>query len=251
MLDELKIRYKQSKLLVRFALCALVAIVPAALLYFDESATVDEEYAAAETQEKAAAQKLLQAEETLKNLPKAEKDLAFTREQLKKAESRLPDSLAIDEILRSIGKSSKTFGINVVLFEPQPEIVRGDKYKYTEIPLKLTVEGNDYSQICEWLDDVAGSKSKIYLKSWRVSRKVAVNKENDPNSLTLQAVQGQALTASQVAEQDGRRARENLRIILDADVSLFKLASAALQGVARDCLDSLYNRDGICCFKFR
>jgi Tfp pilus assembly protein PilO len=108
----------------------------------DESTIVDEEVGRAEAEEKAAAAKLTQADATLKNLPKAESELAFTREQLKKAEERLPDSVVIDEVLRSLGKSAKSFGVNVVLFEPLEEVVRGDNYKYAEVPLKISVESH-------------------------------------------------------------------------------------------------------------
>lgn len=237
MLDELKIRYKESKLPVRLGLCALLALTPATLLYFDESAAVEEEYANVESQEKAAAQKLVQAESTLKNLPKAESELAFTRDQLKKAEGRLPDTIAVDEILRSIGKSSKTFGVNVVLFEPQAEVVRGDNYKYSELPFKISIEGNDYSQICEWLDEVAGSKSKMYLKAWKVVRKSGLKRNNEAFGSGLDAIKGQNLTPSEVAEQEGRKAREGMRLILETDMSIYKMASAAQVAAARDSLD--------------
>jgi Tfp pilus assembly protein PilO len=228
-LDELKIRYKHSKLHVRLALCALVGLLPAVLLYMDESTIVDEEVGRAESEEKAAAAKLTQADATLKNLPKAESELAFIREQLKKAEERLPDSVVIDEVLRSLGKSAKSFGVNVVLFEPQEEVVRGDNYKYAEVPLKISVESHDYGQICEWLDDVAGSKSKVYLKSWKLGRKASVTRSTQNASvggLGGEAIPGQVLSESQIAEREGKKARENLRLVLDANVSLFKLASA-------------------------
>ncbi len=227
MLDDLKIRYKESKLPIRLGLCALVAIIPAVLLYTDESAIVDAEYANAESQEKAAAQKIVQAENTLKDLPKAESELAFTRDQLKKAETRLPDNVAVDEVLRSIGKSSKTFGVNVVLFEPGSEVVRGDSYKYAELPLKISVEGNDYGQICEWLDDVAGGKSKMYLKSWKITRKSGANRDGDAAFSRVVGMQGQIFSASQLAEQEGRKAREEMRLVLDTEMSVYKMATAA------------------------
>lgn len=236
MLDELKVRYKHSKLGARLAICALVGLIPAALLYLDESSIVDEEYERASVEEKAAADKYERADQMLKNLPKAERDLAFTREQLKKAEERLPDAVVIDEVLRSIGKSAKNYGVNIALFEPQQEIVRGDTYKYAEVPLKLSIEGGDYGQICEWLDDVAGSKSKIYLKSWRMTRKLLQSRDiaSPAVAVAVEPVQGQTLSPSQILEQDGKKARENLRLVLDADVSLYKLASAVQISTAVD-----------------
>lgn len=205
----------------------IVAIVPALLVYMEDSAIIDEEYNNAESQEQQAAKKLLDADQVLKNIPKAEQDLSFTREQLQKAESRLPDNVEIDEILRSIGKSAKTMGVKIALFEPKAEILKGDDYKYLELPLKVSVEANDYSQICEWLDDVAGSKSKIYLKSWSISRKAAALTESNRLQTENNAIQGQTLSQSQIAENEGKLARKNLRLVLGADLSLFKLASAS------------------------
>ncbi len=233
MFDDLKIRYKESKLPVRLGLCAFVAMIPAAFLYVEDSSAVDEEYKNAENLEKAAAQKLLAAENTLKNMPKKEAELAFTREQLKKAESRLPDNVAVDEILRTVAKSSKTYGVNITLFEPQAEILRGDNYKFLELPFKISVEANDYSQICEWLDNVIGSKSKIYLRSWKLSRNAGSISDIEGAGILAGPTIGQSLTTSQLAEQDGRKARERLRLLLETDVSVFKMASAAQMASAQ------------------
>ena len=222
MLEELKIRYKQTKLSMRLAILVAVAIIPAALYYFDETSVIEEEFSKAETEEKAAAQKLLEAENTLKNIPEAESQLVFTRDQLAKAEGRLPSTVVVDEILRFIGKSAKKFDVNVISFEPQPEVARGNEYKFTELPFKITVDGHDYGQICEWLDEVSGVKSQMFLKSWKINRKagragVVANQANSPAAI--------GLSESQLVEKAGLDARENLRLILDAEFSVYKLAS--------------------------
>lgn len=226
MLDELKLRYKETSLLKRLLLCAIVALIPAGLLYLDESSVIEEEYAAAETAEKAAASKLLEADNTLKNLAKVEGELAFTREQLKKAESRLPETIAMDEILRTVGKTAKDSKVTVRLFEPMQDIMRGDTYKYSEVPIKISVEAHDYSQLCEWVDSLAGIKSKIYLKAWKLGRRAASHKDEKLGVLAAPAP-AVDLDPSIAAEQQGRKARENFLVVMDANFSLYKMPSAA------------------------
>lgn len=226
MLDEWKLRYKELALWKRLLICALIGLIPAVFLYFDESSVIEEDYLKAESEEKAAANKLVQADNTIKNLSKVESELAFTRDQLKKAESRLPDSIAIDEILRTIGKSAKEFHITIKLFEPKAEILRGDSYKFSELPIKISAEAHDYGQICEWLDHLAGSKSKIYLKSWKIDRRMGKS-EGDSFMKFVPLTTGVQESKSIVAERAGRTNRENMRLVLDAELALFKMPSVA------------------------
>jgi Tfp pilus assembly protein PilO len=221
-LDELKLRYKELELIKRLGICAMIALIPGVYIYFNDAVDVDAQFAEAEVQEKEAADKLLTAENQLKNFQKTQSELEFTKEQLKKAEERLPASVAIDEVLRDVGKISKEMSVNVRLFEPQAEVIRGDDYKYSEVPISISVEAKEYSQICEWIDRVAGGKSRIYIKSWTLGRRQAkselevqksADKINSSDPLIL-------------AEQKGTAARDRLRVVLEGQFSLYKMASA-------------------------
>lgn len=225
MLDELKLRYKELPLLKRLLLCAVLGMLPAIWLYFEESPTVEESYTSAEQQEKAAAGKLQQADSQLKNLAKTENELAYTHEQLKKAQTRLPDNVVMDEILRSIGKAAKDSSVTIAHFEPQPEAVRGDEFKYLEIPLKISVEAKEYAQLATWLDTVAGSKSKMYLRSWAITRR-AVTDQNEQGQLNAAPVaKGNVIDETALLEQQAKKSREGLRLALAANLSVYKLAS--------------------------
>ena len=223
MFDELKIRYKELTLTKRLMLCALLGLLPALFIYTMESSEIDEEHTLASEQESAAAAKLLKADNQLKNLEKTESELNFTKEQLKLAETRLPDNVAMDEVLRTIGKTAKDMSMNVRLFEPQPEVVRGEEYKYSEIPMKISVEAHDYGQICEWLDKVAGIKTKMYLRSWAMSRRLPAVTEMLESGIASAGIQ--SLSPSVMAEREGKATRDKLVLVLEGEFSMFKLAT--------------------------
>ena len=224
MFDELKIKYKALSLLKRLIICVFAGLLPGAYLYYDQATIVEEEFAAAEAGEKQAAQNLLDVDKKLKNLEKTESELAFTTEQLKKAETRLPNDVAIDEVLRQVAKSAKDSSVTIVNFVPGTELLRGDEYKYVEMPIKMVVEAHEYSQLCSWLDTIAGLKARIYLKSWNLKREVGVP-EQDPGSVAG-INDSQGLDEVAKAELEARRPRELLRLKLDAELSLYKLAVA-------------------------
>ena len=225
MLDELKLRYKELALLKRLIFCAVLGMLPAIWLYLDESPTVGESYTTAEQQEKAAAANLQRADSQLKNLAKTENELTYTHEQLKKAQTRLPDNVVMDEILRSFGKAAKDASVTISQFEPQPEAVRGDEFKYLEIPLKVKVEAKDYAQLATWLDTVAGSKAKIYLRSWAITRRAVTNPDDQRQLNTAPVAKGNAIDETVLLEQEAKKSRENLRLALAANLSVYRLAS--------------------------
>jgi len=223
-LDELKVRYKAFSLGKRMGICFLMGLLPAGYIYYDQAAIIEEDFAKAESDEKAAAQKLLEADAKLKNLEKTEAELSFTTDQLKKAETRLPDSLAVDEILRHFGKTAKDSAITIVSFQPEPEVIRGDEYKYVEMPLKMSVEAHEYAQICSWLDTIAGIKSKIYLRSWNMRRSVgAPDSQEQARAINTESKNASDEVAK--AEAAARSPRENLKLTVSAELSVFRLAN--------------------------
>ncbi len=225
-MDELKAKYKALSLSKRLALCFALGLLPAAYMYYDQAGGLEEELAAADTAEKTAAQKLQAADQQLKNLEKTEGELAFTTEQLKKAETRLPDNVAIDEILRNIAKSAKDSGVTIAEFTPLSEITKGDEYKYTEIPLKMTVEAHEYSQICSWLDTIAGLKSKLYLKSWILKRQAGLGQTGNQDS----GGRTDATNEVERALEEAMRPRRDLVLKLTADFSVHRLAMSGSPG---------------------
>ena len=229
MLDEFKFFYRNSVLYKRLLICALAGMLVPLYVYFDGVDETEAQYDAAVTAEGAANKALEDAKIRSSKLPTLMAELETTREQLKLVESELPDSVKIDEVLRTVGKTVKPAAIQVLLFKPEAQIIRGDVYKYVEVPVKISVEAREYSQICEWLDSVAGESKPMYLKAWTImplpspASKSGNQPIEDgrvpPKPLDLEALQAQS-------------SRENLRLRFDGSFSMFKLATEA--DVAQD-----------------
>lgn len=232
MFEELKLKYKTSSIAARLLLCCLVGLLPGAFIYSEQAEIVDAEYAAADSEEKAASLKLLDADKKLKNLEKTESELAFTTQQLKKAETQLPNNVAIDEILRQVGKIAKELSVTVVKFEPLADVIRGDDYKYSEIPIKVTVEAHEYSQLCAWVDNIAGLNARLFLKSWSMKREAG--RESPANQASLEATDSEKVDEVTKAEQDARRPRENLRLVLASEFSVYRMAPSQAPPIGPD-----------------
>jgi len=81
-----------------------------------------------------------------------------------------------------------------------------------------------------WLDAVAGSKSKMYLKSWSITRSAARSPNEETQANPMVPLGGSVLDPSVLAEQDAKRSRDGLRLALAANLSVYKLSPTS--GVA-------------------
>ena len=70
--------------------------------------------------------------------------------QLKQAESQLPDSKEIPDLLTSISSAGRDSGLEVISFRQRPEQL---KDFYAEVPVDVTVRGN-YHQVATFFDRV-------------------------------------------------------------------------------------------------
>jgi len=109
----------------------------------------------------------------VKNLPEMESKLAFTSEQLKKAEEVLPSSVLIDEVIESVGKNAKEADVFLKNFAPLGEKTIGGDYPYDEIRFKITM-GGKFANLTKWMDLLAGSETKGYVKSLEFKRGVSL-----------------------------------------------------------------------------
>lgn len=224
MLEEFKFFYKNLSLYRRLLLCSLTAMIVPLYVYFNRVDDVESQYETAVNENLIASQKLEDAKTRSFKLPTLVAELESTREQLKLLESALPDTVKIDEVLRTVGKTVKPAAVQVLLFKPEAQIVRGDVYKYAEIPVKISVEAHEYSQICEWLDSVAGESKPMYLNSWRISpaAKATLGKPGEDGQNTVP--QAKVLDTN---AQSAQLSRDNLKLKFEGEFSMFKLATDA------------------------
>lgn len=223
MFDDLLFFYKNSVLLKRLMVCAFLGLLPGVYVYFDGIEMVEAESEAATAGEATAAAQLETVTKQIEILPSLTAQLEKTREQLKIAEARLPDKVQIDQVLRTVGVTVKPAGAEVINFTPQAQVVRGDVYKYVEVPVKIEVEAKEYAQICEWLDSVAGESKLMYLNSWSISARAG--KPSDSGSIVQNQSAAPGLPSD--ASQRGMASREGLRLKFMGDFSLYRLATSS------------------------
>jgi Tfp pilus assembly protein PilO len=222
MLEEFKFFYRNLTLYKRLLICSLAGMLVPLYVYFDGVDEVESRYEAAVTENAKASKQLEEAKIKASELPTLVAQLESTREKLKLVEAALPDNVKIDEVLRTVGKTVKPAEVQVLLFRPEPQILRGDVYKYVEVPVSISVEAHEYSQICEWLDSVAGESKPMYLNSWKIKPAAA-----DTSSKSGQADPGAGSqpTGPALAEQLARASREDLKLKFEGRFSMFKLAT--------------------------
>ncbi|MCX6124604.1 MAG: type 4a pilus biogenesis protein PilO [Proteobacteria bacterium] len=231
MLDELKFRYRSLRLGLRLMLLATLSCVPGALAYFDEAPLLEEELQAVKAKEVVARQELATATAQVKNLPAMEEKLAYTSDQLKKAEKLLPSVVLVDQVLEHIGKSAKDADVYVKYFAPVGEKTIAGEYPYDEVRFKVTV-GGKFPTLAKWMDVVAGYDTRAYLKSWELLR--SGEKVGDRRHLT-EAEQtfegspdsvGQGLLAKLSRREIALKDREDYQLDLKTEIVYYRVASA-------------------------
>ncbi len=102
------------------------------------------------------------------NLPKFEREVEKLDVELKKALRELPDKKEIDLLLSRISDRARDAGLDIKLFEPQPEQL---KDFYAEVPVAIEVTGN-YHQVATFFDEVGRLKRIVNMDQFAISNPV-------------------------------------------------------------------------------
>lgn len=223
MLDELKFRYRALSVGVRLLILVTLGLFPGALTYLDEAPTLEFDLENAKSQEAAVRQSLATAQAQAKNLPAMEEKLAFTTDQLKKAEARLPSAVLVDQVVDQIGQTAKGADVEIKFFAPAGETTVKGEYPYDEVRFKVIMAGK-FPSLSKWMDMVAGSNSKAYLKLWDFSR----TKESDGPGQPGEEPQASTTLNSPPAGEWERanNARENYKLALSAELVYYRASVA-------------------------
>jgi len=225
MLDEIKYRYRSIKLTFRLAFVALLACIPGAMSYLDQAPLLEEELTTAKGREANERQQLATAKSHLKNLSAMEEKLAFTSDQLKKAEVLLPNDVLPDQVIDQLGKAAKESDVFVRYFAPAGQKTIEGEYPYDEVRFKVYM-GGKFPKLTKWMDIFAGVDSRAYLKSWefvRLDEKASTRLKNpDVNSVTTNAPP--EMTQQQSADA-AKKARDEYQLDLKTEIVYYRLAS--------------------------
>ena len=173
MLAEYLFKYRMLKPWARALFIFIVGLLPGAYKYMEEADVVEGELADATSKEAASRQKLSMVKAQLKDLPALEAKQVATKEQLKKAESKLPTQIFVDQVLHMVSQYANESDVRIMKFEPRGNKLITGEYPYNEVRFKLSMEGH-YGRLGEWLDSVGGAKSTAYVRNWKLDRSKGV-----------------------------------------------------------------------------
>jgi type IV pilus assembly protein PilO len=133
------------------------------------------------------------------NLEAYEKQLADMQELLKTMFRQLPNKTEMDKLLVDVSQTALAAGIDVQLFEPQPEVF---KDFYAERPISVRMLG-DYHEFGEFVSGVASLPRVVILTMHDISlKRAAKNQSNFGDSEGRLILEGQVRTYRYVDEEE-------------------------------------------------
>lgn len=123
-----------------------------------------------------------------RSLPEWENRVARVEAAFYDAARSLPDNKALPSLLTGISKAGSRAGLNFLLFQPDPEIIREC---YREIPMSIKVEGS-YDQILEFFFHVSRLNRIVTIRNISLRRNKSASGTIDMtcNAVTYMFVEG-------------------------------------------------------------
>lgn len=164
MFDEAKENYKALPAKQRALIMALVGLLPASYIYYEEGSGLSDKLESAQQTKITENKKYQVAKNKKENLPLLEEKFTEVTEQLRKAQEKLPNKIYMDDILHSTASLAKETGIRFKSFKPGQERVLQGTYQYAEMPIALDFTAK-YSQVMTFFDNIANMEKIIHLRN--------------------------------------------------------------------------------------
>lgn len=168
MLEEFKENYKDMSFRKRALIMIVVGMLPAGYIYWDEGINLSEELQAAQETKIAENKKYQVAKSKTEKLPLLEEQFTRVKEQLRKAQEKLPNKIYMDDILHSTASIAKETGIRFKSFKPGAERIVQGSYQYAEMPILLSFTAK-YNQIMSFFDNIVNMEKIIHLRNINMS----------------------------------------------------------------------------------
>ncbi|MCX6118390.1 MAG: type 4a pilus biogenesis protein PilO [Proteobacteria bacterium] len=206
MFDEIIFRYRNLSLPLRLLICAVIGALPKVLSYYDEIVVLEADLENATAREGAERSRLAEIRDKAKNIQQAEDNLNNTRDQLKKAETRLPNDVKIDEVVKQVGQAANAFNLKLVNLVPKGITVIPGEYSYDELKYQVVLNGK-FSDLALWMDRLSQKDSRAYIKYWKIAKKVSESGNSSAETPAAPAqsssTNGPGVKASLMTEQAG------------------------------------------------
>ena len=157
----------QIKLGILFGTLAIICSVYYFSFYMAESEAIDETVAAIDGPQGLRA-KVFEKEAIARNLDSYEREVEVLDQQLVVALRELPDKREIDLFLDSISDKARNSGLEVPLFQPQPE---QKKDFYAEVPVQIAVRGS-FNQVATFFDEVGHLERIVNVDRFAIAQPV-------------------------------------------------------------------------------
>jgi len=147
-------------------------------------------------------------QKVLANLPKFKEELRSLEAQLSESLKLLPNTREIPSLLTNISMLAQECGLEIMLFQPQPEVSKGF---YAEIPVAMKVAGT-YHNVGYFFDKVSKlnrivNLSEVFIRGQKFKKdKADVGSiEADFNATTFKFIEKAAESDAQKKERPRRK----------------------------------------------
>ncbi len=145
-LDKLEAKPTSHKVFGWFISLALLS----AIFWFNFYKGKSEELQSLQERENRQQDNIMALKKKARMLPELRKEIAGLDSKLEEVLIQLPDRKEIQNLLASIDSLAKDTGLEVIKFNPQPEIIRDF---YAEVPTYIEVEGT-FHELATFFDEV-------------------------------------------------------------------------------------------------
>ncbi len=164
----------------RWVMVALVALLPALFHLYEEGDSLSAELEQARSNESAERGRLESAKRKVAELPALLAKVSEIEAGLEKAKKILPDNVAIDTILATLGQFEADLDVSVLRFVPGTEVQPNTQIEYKEVPVELTVQSS-FPQVMRFYDKILHMQTLTHLRAIEFN-KVEANDENAADS---------------------------------------------------------------------
>jgi type IV pilus assembly protein PilO len=120
-----------------------------------------------QTKYKQVKQQLVLAKQKASQLEKYRKEYAKAKDNFKIVRKSLPEKKEIPDLLASVSRSGQEAGLDFLLFQPQPEVM---KEFYSVIPVDIQVEGT-YQEFETFFDNVSKLPRIVNIDNIKITPK--------------------------------------------------------------------------------
>jgi len=161
-------KYRNAKKQMRYALVALVALLPALNTWLNQGESLEARRTQVEAEVNEERMKFEAAKQKVAELPSLIAKLSEIEVELQRAKQILPDRIEMDSILGSLGNLEKEMNVKIVKFTPGVEVQPNPTLEYKEIPVELVLQA-PFPQTMRFLDRLVHMPNLTHIRNIQFS----------------------------------------------------------------------------------